>query len=65
MILKKLLLITSMLLLAVVVAACGGGEETTVVLAENPWDGSAVNTAVAKILLEEEMGFPVEVRSLD
>lgn len=65
MILKKLLLTTLMLLLAVVVAACGGGEETTIVLAENPWDGSSANTAVAKILLEEEMGFPVEVRSLD
>jgi glycine betaine/proline transport system substrate-binding protein len=65
MIRNKPLLITVMLLLAVVVAACGGGEETTIVLAENPWDGSAANTAVAKILLEEEMGFPVEVRSLD
>jgi glycine betaine/proline transport system substrate-binding protein len=62
---KKLSLITLMLFIAVVVAACSGGEETTVILAENPWDGSAANTAVAKILLEDEMGFPVEVRSLD
>jgi glycine betaine/proline transport system substrate-binding protein len=62
---KKLSLITLMLFIAVVVAACSGGEETTVILAENPWDGSAANTAVAKILLEDEMSFPVEVRSLD
>jgi glycine betaine/proline transport system substrate-binding protein len=62
---KRLLLATLMLLIVAVVSACSGGEETTIVLAENPWDGSAANTAVAKILLEDEMGFPVEVRSLD
>jgi glycine betaine/proline transport system substrate-binding protein len=62
---KKLLLLTVMLSLAVIIAACGGGEETTIILAENPWDGSAANTAVAKIILEDEMGLTVEVRSLD
>lgn len=62
---KRLFVATVMFLLALLIAACGGEEETTIVLAENPWDGSAANTAVAKILLEEEMGYTVEVRSLD
>ncbi|MDH3676345.1 MAG: glycine/betaine ABC transporter substrate-binding protein, partial [Anaerolineae bacterium] len=31
-------------------------EKITVKLAENPWSGSQVNVAVARILLEEEMG---------
>ena len=30
-------------------------------LAENPWSASALNVAVAKILLEEQLGDPVEV----
>lgn len=34
-------------------------------LAENPWSASRINVAVAKIILEEEMGFPVEVVTLD
>jgi len=62
---KRLLLVSLILLLAAILAACGGKEETTIILAENPWDGSALNTAVAKIILRDEMGFPVEVRSLD
>ena len=40
-------------------------EKVTVKLAENPWSGSQVNVAVAKILLEEEMGYPVEVVTID
>lgn len=40
-------------------------EKSTIVLAENPWDGSSLNTAVARILLEDELGYPVEVISLD
>jgi glycine betaine/proline transport system substrate-binding protein len=30
-------------------------------LAENPWSASALNVAVARILLEEQLGYPVEV----
>ena len=40
-------------------------EKITVKLAENPWSGSQVNVAVARILLEEEMGYPVEVVTID
>lgn len=34
-------------------------------LVENPWSGSAVNVAVAKILIQEQLGHPVEVVTLD
>jgi glycine betaine/proline transport system substrate-binding protein len=37
------------------------GEQITIKLAENPWSASALNVAVARILLEEELGYPVEV----
>lgn len=55
-------------------AACGGqqpagapkqAEKPTIKLAENPWSGSQVNVAVAKVLLSEEMGYPVEIVTID
>ena len=36
-------------------------EKPLIKLAENPWSASALNVAVARILLEEELGYPVEV----
>jgi glycine betaine/proline transport system substrate-binding protein len=60
------------LLLAVVlgVAGCGnddggGGQVGVIRLAVNPWTGSAVDAAVAKILLEEEVGIAVELNEVD
>lgn len=41
------------------------GEKISIILAENPWPGSQVNVAVAKILLEEKMDFPVEIIAID
>lgn len=41
------------------------GDQPTIRLAENNWSASALNVAVAKILLEEELGYPVEVVNLD
>ena len=53
--------------------ADGGGEESTeqpaadtedkpvIKLAENPWSAAALNTAIARILLEEQLGYEVEV----
>ncbi len=65
-------LIIAVAILALFVAACAppaappAAEEKPVIkLAENPWSGSAVNVAVAKILLEEQMGYPVEVTTID
>ena len=48
-------------------AACGsgGGDKPTITLIENSWPASELNIAVAANLLENEMGFPVEVVSLD
>lgn len=40
-------------------------RDVTIELAENPWSGSQVNVAVAKILLEEQLGYPVEIVSID
>lgn len=41
------------------------GDKPTIKLAENPWTGSAINVAVAKILLEKELGYPVEIVTID
>ena len=66
------LLLTVLMLLAIFVAACAppagqpaAAEKPVIKFAENPWSGSAVNVAVAKILLEEQLGYPVEVTTLD
>ncbi len=40
-------------------------EKMTIRLVENPWSGSQVNVAVAKILIEEQLGYPVEIVTLD
>ena len=41
--------------------AAAPAKDLTIKLAENPWSASAANVAVAKILLEEQLGYPVEV----
>ena len=41
------------------------GEGVTIRLAVNPWTGSAVNANVAKILLERELGYTVELVKID
>jgi len=41
------------------------GDKITIKLAENPWSGSQVNVAVAKIIIEEELGYPVEIVTID
>lgn len=46
-------------------AAPAPAEKITIKLAENPWSGSQVNVAVAKILLEEQLGYPVEIVTID
>ncbi len=39
-------------------------EKPTIKLAENPWSASALNVAVARILLEEQLGYAVEVTTI-
>lgn len=49
-------------------AGAGAPPETpgmTITLAENPWTGSSVNVYVAKILLEEQLGYTVELVTVD
>ena len=41
------------------------GEGVTIKIAVNPWTGSAVNANVAKILLEQELGYTVELVDID
>ena len=41
------------------------GEGQTVRIAVNPWTGSAVNANVAKVLLERELGYDVELVEID
>lgn len=59
-----------LVVMALLVAACGGAAATekpkvTIKLAENPWAGSAVNVNVAKILLEKELGYKVEIVTIE
>lgn len=64
--------------MTLLVAACGSddgaegasdssGENSgeTITLAVNPWNGSAVNVAVAEQLLESELGYTVEIVEID
>lgn len=45
--------------------AASSGDKITIKLAENPWTGSSVNVNVAKILLEEQLGYKVELVTID
>ena len=49
---------------ALLAMACGGGGET-ITLVENPWPASELNVAVAKIIIEAELGNTVEIVALD
>src|SRR5262249_49698236 len=53
------------------IASCGGSTPrsipsvTTIKLAQSPWDASRINVEIARVLLEEQMGYQVEVTELD
>ncbi|MYA13335.1 MAG: hypothetical protein F4Z26_01310 [Acidimicrobiaceae bacterium] len=56
--------------LGLLAGACSGSDDgaeeiTTIKLVANPWSGSAANIEVAKQLLENELGYTVEVTDLD
>lgn len=55
--------------LALICAACAARTPTptrpVIKLAANAWMASELNVAVAEIILEEKMGFPVEVVAID
>jgi glycine betaine/proline transport system substrate-binding protein len=64
-------LLRSLMIMAalIVFAACAGtpaaAPKIPLKLAENPWTGSSVNVHVAKILLEEQLGYKVEIVTID
>jgi glycine betaine/proline transport system substrate-binding protein len=41
------------------------GDKMTIKLAANPWPASELNAAVASILIEEQLGHPVEIIEID
>lgn len=66
-------LISAVTVLILLIAACApvpppqpkAPPKPVIKLAENPWSASSLNVTAAKILLEEEMGFPVEMITID
>jgi glycine betaine/proline transport system substrate-binding protein len=40
-------------------------DKITIKLAANPWSASALNVNVAKILLQDKLGYPVEITDID
>src|SRR5438045_7223077 len=53
--------------IAMVAAGCAGAAKPKPIikLAENPWSASSLNVNVAKILLEKQLGYTVEIVSID
>ncbi|MFP5331296.1 MAG: glycine betaine ABC transporter substrate-binding protein [Acidimicrobiia bacterium] len=59
--------------LALLVTACGGsdaggdggGDDPTITLIVNPWTASRLNAEVAKIIIEENLGNPVEITEVN
>lgn len=67
-----------LVILLISLAACGGDDKKSeqtpsptttakpvIRLATNSWVGSELNAAVAKIILEEKLGYPVEIVPMD
>ena len=66
----RLRLMYVLMLAALLLAACGGSSATSAAkiplkLAENAWTGSSINVNVAKILLQEKLGYKVEIVTID
>ena len=66
---SKWLLALLFVLTVFVLAACGGGEDAadkpTINLIQNTWPASELNVNVAKILIESELGYTVEIVSVE
>jgi glycine betaine/proline transport system substrate-binding protein len=59
-----------LMLATLLLAACGGSgaanaPKIPLKLAENAWTGSSINVNVAKILLQEKLGYKVEIVTID
>ena len=62
---NKLVALAIFLVALLALSACGGGAKEKIVLVENPWPASELNVAVAKIIIEAELGNEVEIVALD
>ena len=62
---RKLFTFVGLLIILLFATACGGGAQETITLVENPWPASELNVAVAKIIIEKELGNTVEIVALD
>ncbi len=60
---KKFLI--ALMMVAVLLPSVVAQDDFTVVLVENPWTASSLNVNVAKIILEEQLGYEVEIILLD
>lgn len=65
--------IAALAVMALVVVACGGDSDTagpdeskeTINIIVNPWTASRLNAEVAKIIIEQELGYPVETTEVN
>ena len=56
----RLMCLSLMTFALILVSACSSEEKGPLILIEQDWDGQVVTTAVARILLEEELGLVVD-----
>jgi glycine betaine/proline transport system substrate-binding protein len=65
----KLMVIMALFsILSVMIISCNGEHKSgksTIRIAENPWTGSSINASMAKIILQEKMGYKVEIIKID
>ena len=50
---------------AVVISAAGAASKPTIVLANNSWEGSVANNVVAQYVIEKNLGFNVNLLTID
>ncbi|MEM7028519.1 MAG: glycine betaine ABC transporter substrate-binding protein [Chloroflexota bacterium] len=64
---KKQIMFVCFTILALLIAACESpiNVQPSITLVENPWPASELNVAVAKIVIEQELGNAVEIVALD
>ena len=63
---KKIVLPIVVILVALAgISAPSFARDEPIILVENPWTASSLNVNVAKLILEEEMGYEVEIILLD
>jgi glycine betaine/proline transport system substrate-binding protein len=62
---KAILSVIVVLVVLMGISAPAAARQDTIVLVENPWTASSLNVNVAKLILEDELGYEVEIILLD